>query len=373
MADKDKFLATFRINQDEWKDFMAQAKTEGSSASAVLVDFIQWYRTGNRIAADTKSSTNLNNLTVLIDERIKAKLNQLVERGSQPHPANLDNILDERDRHLESRILSILETMLETKLDDKLEELQNNIRNIESTEDNRIEKLELSHPAAPLIASGDGGTVRIVQVEVEAMQMEKEQLRDRIEELQRENVSIVQRNFELQRENESLLQQNQVLQEELNNLSQAPAISLPDLQLVRDRVLKSLTSGKSKVATTSPQYKTAARALDRFIEELQKYTPTSTPASSTPDGTAAPLVDEATKKLSDFHYTKVEYYAELRQITERCGYRLFIDTTTLGRGRELFIVNPPSNSNERIISTQDVGEVVDWLRKQDREEYNDGQ
>ncbi len=38
---------------------------------------------------------------------------------------------------------------------------------------------------------------------------------------------------------------------------------------------------------------------------------------------------------------------------------------TVGRGRELFIVNPPGNSNERVISTQDIGEVVGWLRRQD--------
>ena len=135
MADKDKFLATFRIDQEEWKDFMAQAKAEGKSASAVLVDFISWYRTGNRIAADTKSSTNLD---LLIEERILAKLNELEPRDSQPHSDNLDTILDERDRRVESRLLSILETMLETKL----EELQGNIRHIELALDNRIYKLE---------------------------------------------------------------------------------------------------------------------------------------------------------------------------------------------------------------------------------------
>lgn len=138
---------------------------------------------------------------------------------------------------------------------------------------------------------------------------------------------------------------------------------------MRDRVLKTLTSGKGKVATTSPQYKTAARALDKFISELRESAPTSTPASSAPDGTAAPLVDEATKKLSDKHYTKDNYYAELRQIASSCGYRLFIDNTTLGRGRELFIVNPPGDSTEREISTQDIGEVVDWLRQQNLFEW----
>ena len=123
---------------------MAQAKAEGKSASAVLVDFIQWYRTGNRIAADTKFSTNLGNLDEIIDERIKAKLNELETKGSQPHPDNLDIILDERDRRVESRLLSILETMLEAKL----EELQGNIRHIEFALDNRIYKLEqLQQPA----------------------------------------------------------------------------------------------------------------------------------------------------------------------------------------------------------------------------------
>ncbi|MBO3458420.1 hypothetical protein G7B40_025325 [Aetokthonos hydrillicola Thurmond2011] len=105
--------------------------------------------------------------------------------------------------------------------------------------------------------------------------------------------------------------------------------------------------------------------MDRFIEELRESTRASYPLISAPDGTAAPLVDEATKKLEDKHYTLDEYYADLRQIAHRVGYRLFIDTTTLGGSREVFIVNPQGNSNERIISTQDVGEVIGWLRKQD--------
>ena len=281
MADKDKFLATFRIDQDEWKDFMAQAKAEGKSASAVLVDFISWYRTGNRIAADTKSSTNLDNLDLVIDERILAKLNELETKGSQPHSDNLDTILDERDRRVESRLLSILETMLETKLGNKLEELQGNLSHIELSLDKRIEKLEQTPIAAPT-QLGDGGTGNYGKVEVDAMQQSNDQLKAQIEELLREN--------------EALKQQNQELQQELSNLGATPAPQLPDLYPIRDRILRTLTVGKGKVATTSPQYKTAARALDRFIEELRESAPTSTPASSTPDGTAAPLADEANTK-----------------------------------------------------------------------------
>lgn len=55
--------------------------------------------------------------------------------------------------------------------------------------------------------------------------------------------------------------------------------SPPDYQAMRDRVLKTLVTGRGKVATVSPQYKTAARAMDRFIEEL-KSTPISTLAST---------------------------------------------------------------------------------------------
>ena len=102
--------------------------------------------------------------------------------------------------------------------------------------------------------------------------------------MQQENDQLKAQIEELIRENESLKQQNQELQQELSNRGATPLIL--DYEAVRDRILKTLTSGKGKVATTSPQYKTAARALDRFILELRESTPTSTPASSTPDGTA---------------------------------------------------------------------------------------
>lgn len=41
-----------------------------------------------------------------------------------------------------------------------------------------------------------------------------------------------------------------------------------DYEAIRDRVLKSLTTGRGSFASTSPQYKAAAKVLDRFIAEL---------------------------------------------------------------------------------------------------------
>ncbi|MUG97994.1 hypothetical protein F7734_39070 [Scytonema sp. UIC 10036] len=237
MADKDKFLATFRINQDEWKDFMAQAKAEGSSASAVLVDFIRWYRSGNRIAADTKRSTHLDNLDYIIDSRIEARI-----QAQSQLPFNLDDILDERERNLEWRLTQVLE--------EKLEELQGNLNNLESALDERKDKREQLQKSA-----------QQQPMEVETMPSENEQLFAQIEALKVENQELLLR---------------------LNNkeAQERAATPLPDLQAIRSRILKSLTQGKNKVATTSPQYKTAVKVLDKFIAELVADSGESTPPSS---------------------------------------------------------------------------------------------
>lgn len=85
--------------------------------------------------------------------------------------------------------------------------------------------------------------------------------------MQQENSQLKAQIEQLQTENEALKQQNQELKQELSNVAIPPSA---DYKTVRDRVLKTLTTGKGKVATTSPQYKTAAKVLDKFIGELQK-------------------------------------------------------------------------------------------------------
>ena len=92
--------------------------------------------------------------------------------------------------------------------------------------------------------------------------------------------SLQQSLDEAQFEIERLKLENLEQKQELSHFSQSAAISLPDLQSIRSSILKSLTTGRSKVATTSPQYKAAAKVLDRFVEELQKSIPSSIPAPS---------------------------------------------------------------------------------------------
>ena len=104
------------------------------------------------------------------------------------------------------------------------------------------------------------------------MQQSNDQLKAQVEELLRENESLKlqflerkQENEQLQTENESIKLQFKELQQELDNVATPPP---PDYLAVRDSVLKSLTSGKGKIATTSPQYRTTSKALDKFIASI---------------------------------------------------------------------------------------------------------
>lgn len=96
-------------------------------------------------------------------------------------------------------------------------------------------------------------------------QNEREQLLAQIEELQLENVNVVQRNQELQNENESLKEQNQKLQQQVSNIT----LIMSKLGDVRDNILRKLALDK-KVATTSPQFKAAAKVLDQLIEQVKE-------------------------------------------------------------------------------------------------------
>ncbi|WP_341532178.1 hypothetical protein WKK05_40165 (plasmid) [Nostoc sp. UHCC 0302] len=58
---------------------------------------------------------------------------------------------------------------------------------------------------------------------------------------------------------EEIIEDRQVIEEDRPETK-------PNYQVIRDRILKSL---RAKVATSSPQFRAASRALDRFISELE--------------------------------------------------------------------------------------------------------
>ena len=98
---KEKILATFRTDPDKWETFKTQASEDNSSATSVLLDFIDWYLDGNRIQKG-KSKTvktqqsRLDNLDerieALITERIEATLKERLQEST----AYLANGLNER-------------------------------------------------------------------------------------------------------------------------------------------------------------------------------------------------------------------------------------------------------------------------------------
>jgi hypothetical protein len=68
----DKILATFRIDPDKWESFKELSANNGSSASAVILQFIN-------NCLDTKQTpssahVSLDSLEFLIDKRIEASL-----------------------------------------------------------------------------------------------------------------------------------------------------------------------------------------------------------------------------------------------------------------------------------------------------------
>lgn len=76
----DKSLATFRIEPEKWEAFKALATSNGSNASAVLIDFIETCLATNRIHIESSASTtnfNLDDINVLIDKRIKHHLSKV--------------------------------------------------------------------------------------------------------------------------------------------------------------------------------------------------------------------------------------------------------------------------------------------------------
>lgn len=87
--------------------------------------------------------------------------------------------------------------------------------------------------------------------------------------LDQENENLLEKLQQISLENESLLKKLQQTRAELEEVrsqkTDAPTFELPDLDELRDRILASLKLGKQ-----APGYKSAQKALDKFIEGLGK-------------------------------------------------------------------------------------------------------
>ena len=83
-------LATFRISDQEWKDFQAKADEQGISASALLVAFVKWINSGNTLP---KSEAELiPDIDFRIEERILQALSSVLPEVLAPLQAQLDEL-----------------------------------------------------------------------------------------------------------------------------------------------------------------------------------------------------------------------------------------------------------------------------------------
>ncbi|MBN3875148.1 MULTISPECIES: hypothetical protein [unclassified Nostoc] len=69
----DKILATFRIDPDKWESFKALTTSNGSTASAVLLQFVDNCLDANQIPSKS-AHASLDNIEALIDKRIEESL-----------------------------------------------------------------------------------------------------------------------------------------------------------------------------------------------------------------------------------------------------------------------------------------------------------
>lgn len=78
---KDKTLATFRIEPEQWEAFKEMAANKGTNASAVLNELVSWYLAGNDVNTSSDHlDRDIDNIANEIDKRIDEKLGDIDER-----------------------------------------------------------------------------------------------------------------------------------------------------------------------------------------------------------------------------------------------------------------------------------------------------
>ncbi|MEH1786453.1 MAG: hypothetical protein V7L23_12915 [Nostoc sp.] len=97
----DKILGTFRIEPDKWESFKALATSNGSTASAVIVQFIDNCLDTRQIPSTYGDHSSLGKVEALIDKRIEESL---------------------------AISISELRSQLETQLEARLEELRGKLK-----------------------------------------------------------------------------------------------------------------------------------------------------------------------------------------------------------------------------------------------------
>jgi hypothetical protein len=80
-----KILATFRCDPSIWQQFKALAELNNTNASALLLQFIDWYLAGNRLTdpagncIDRRASQGLDNISIELEQRLVSLLDDCID------------------------------------------------------------------------------------------------------------------------------------------------------------------------------------------------------------------------------------------------------------------------------------------------------
>jgi hypothetical protein len=92
----EKILATFRIDSDKWEQFKARTGEKNSSASAMLLEFVDWYLAGNELPS--RRQADLGNLEALLDNRLHSMLDERLDQRWSAMQATLNQFSSRLER-----------------------------------------------------------------------------------------------------------------------------------------------------------------------------------------------------------------------------------------------------------------------------------
>ncbi|MEH2402260.1 hypothetical protein [Nostoc sp.] len=76
----DKVLATFRIEPEKWELFKALATSNGSTASAAFLQFVDNCLDANEILSASSAHISTSSIEALIDKRIEDSIEALIDK-----------------------------------------------------------------------------------------------------------------------------------------------------------------------------------------------------------------------------------------------------------------------------------------------------
>ena len=122
-----KTLATFRLEETDWKEFHDWARSQGSTATMELSRFVLGKLGKLDVPTPLDSNQLDTKLDALIDSKLEARLKDI-------------QLLD--DSNIDDRIATLIDNKLDKRIDEKLSNVENAIAKLPIQEDDPTERID---------------------------------------------------------------------------------------------------------------------------------------------------------------------------------------------------------------------------------------